>query len=392
MSRNCAHSVEVALPLPVQTAYTYRVPEDMRGDIELGKRVLVPLGSRRMTGYVVGFPDTNQDRELKSVLAVLDDEPLFGERDLELYRWASSYYLYPLGLTIQTALPAGLNEKYQALYALSETGRQELRSATGRTQRVLAALADGEFESAGASKKNRMFAAPAPLCRIFSGAAVLRRRFISAAARLLPVWRTWYSALADASAEGLRGRQLEVYQWIAGAGCIAYSVLRERHTTCSVQLKALQAKNLITASSARCIVSQRSMPRSCMSRCICLNDEQRAATEAMRAVLDERRYQAFLLHGVTGSGKTEVYLQLMQHVLERGQQCLFMVPEISLTVQLRDRISSRLASPVAMLHSSLSAAERFDAWRAIRRGDIKIIIGARSAVFAACADLGFDHC
>jgi primosomal protein N' (replication factor Y) len=81
-------------------------------------------------------------------------------------------------------------------------------------------------------------------------------------------------------------------------------------------------------------------------------------------------------------------LQLMQHVLERGQQCLFMVPEISLTVQLRDRISSRLSAPVALLHSSLSAAERFDAWRAIRRGDIKIIIGARSAVFAACADPG----
>ena len=123
----------------------------------------------------------------------------------------------------------------------------------------------------------------------------------------------------------------------------------------------------------------------------CLTDEQSAATEPMRAALDERRYQAFLLHGVTGSGKTEVYLQLMQHVLERGQQCLFMVPEISLTVQLRDRISSRLAVPTAMLHSSLSATERFDAWRAIRRGDIKIIIGARSAVFAACADLGLDY-
>jgi len=153
MPRNCAHSVEVALPLPVQTAYTYRVPEDMRGAVEVGKRLLVPLGSRRMTGYVVGFPSDNQERELKSVLAVLDEEPLFGERDLELYRWASSYYLYPLGLTIQPALPAGLNEKYQALYALGEAGHQALCSFTGRRQRVLAALVEGELSLPDLQKK-----------------------------------------------------------------------------------------------------------------------------------------------------------------------------------------------------------------------------------------------
>jgi len=387
MSRNCAQSVEVALPLPVQTAYTYRVPEDMRGAIEAGKRVLVPLGSRRMTGYVVGFPEESQDRELKSVFAVLDEEPLFGEQDLKLYRWASSYYLYPLGLTIQTALPAGLNEKYQALYALGDTVRQELPEATGRIKRVLATLAKGALSLPELQKKTGCRQLRA-VVQDLVGRGCITETFHKRGRTLAPRMEAWYSAVADSSAEALRGRQLEVYQWIVEAGCIAYAALRERHKTCSVQLKALQAKNLIM-SEQRELYRQPTQHATVMHEPVHrLTDEQSAATDAMRAALDARRYQAFLLYGVTGSGKTEVYLQLMQHVLERGQQCLFMVPEISLTVQLCDRISSRLAAPVAMLHSSLSATERFDAWRAIRRGDIKIIIGARSAVFAACADPG----
>jgi primosomal protein N' (replication factor Y) len=387
MSRNCAHSVEVALPLPIQTAYTYRVPEDMRGAVEVGKRLLVPLGSRRMTGYVVGFPSDNQERELKSVLAVLDEEPLFGERDLELYRWASSYYLYPLGLTIQTALPAGLNEKYQALYALDEAGHQALCSATGRRQRVLAALVDGELSLPDLQKKTGCPKLRAVMQDLVEQGCITET-FHKRGRTLAPRMEKWYSVVSDASADKLRGRQLEVYQGIAEAGCLAHAALRERFKTCSVQLKALQAKNLISCEQREVYRQPTQHARVMHEPVHSLNDEQRAVTDVMREALDARRYQAFLLHGVTGSGKTEVYLQLMQHVLERGQQCLFMVPEISLTVQLCDRISSRLAAPVAMLHSGLSAAERFDAWRAIRRGDIKIIIGARSAVFAACVDPG----
>ena len=387
MSRNCALSVEVALPLPVPTAYTYRVPEDMRAAIEPGKRVLVPLGRRRMTGYVVGFQDENPERELKNVCAVLDEEPLFGERDLELYRWASSYYLYPLGLTIQTALPSGLNEKYQALYALSETGHQALCSATGRVQRVLGALADNALSLPELEKKTGFTQLRAVVQDLLERGCATEA-FHKLGRTVAPRMENWYSTFPAACADTLRGRQLEVYACIAAAGCIAHTALRERFTTCSVQLKALQAKNMISCE-PREVYRQPTQHATVMHEPVhCLTDEQSAATKPMRAALDERRYQSFLLHGVTGSGKTEVYLQLMQHVLERGQQCLFMVPEISLTVQLRDRISSRLASPVAMLHSSLSATERFDAWRAIRRGDMKIIIGARSAVFAACADLG----
>lgn len=387
MSRICAHSVEVALPLPVPTAYTYRVPEDMRGAIGPGKRVLVPLGRRRMTGYVVGFQDENPERELKNVCAVLDEEPLFGERDLELYRWASSYYLYPLGLTIQTALPSGLNEKYQALYALSETGHQALCSAFGRVQRVLGVLADGALSLPELEKKTG-FTQLRAVVQDLRERGCVTEAFHKLGRTVAPRMENWYSTFPDVCADTLRGRQLEVYACIAAAGCVTHTALRERFTTCSVQLKALQAKNMISCEQ-REVYRQPTQHATVMHEPVhCLTDEQSAATEPMRAALDERRYQAFLLHGVTGSGKTEVYLQLMQHVLARGQQCLFMVPEISLTVQLRDRISSRLASPVAMLHSSLSAPERFDAWRAIRRGDMKIIIGARSAVFAACADLG----
>jgi len=375
------------MPLPVQTPYTYSVPESLQGNIEVGKRVLVPLGSRRMTGYIVGCADSNQARELKSVLAVLDEEPLFGEADLELYRWAASYYLYPLGLTIQTALPAGLNEKYHALYTLTGAGHKELSSASGRAQRVLAVLADGELSLPDIQKKT---GSPQlrPVVKDLVERGCITETFRKRGQSVAPRMEKWYSHVSGACVDKLRGRQLEVYQAILDAGCVAYTALRSRFKTCSVQLKALQAKNVIGCEQ-REVYRRPAQHAAVMHEPVhCLNAGQESVTASMLEALEARRYQVFLLHGVTGSGKTEIYLQLMQRTLERGQQCLFMVPEISLTVQLCDRISSRLDAPVAMLHSSLSAAERFDAWRAIKRGDIKIIIGARSAVFAACADPG----
>ncbi len=388
MTRNRVYSIDVALPLPVQAPYTYLVPEELAGRIEVGSRVLVPVGRRRMTGYVVGLPQATPEGELKSVLAVSDNEPLFGKRDLDLYGWVSSYYFYPLGLTIQTALPPGLNEQYQARYALSGTGREGLQGTGALEQRVLDTLADaGPLSLAELEKKT----ACAPLRRVVGGLAergFVIESFHKRGRTVAPRMENRYSPAPGACAEGLRGRQLEMYDWIAAAQCADQSALRVRFKNCGAQLKALLAKDLIRCERHEVYRQPQQHPAVMHEPVHALSAEQAAATEAMRAALDGRRYRAFLLHGVTGSGKTEVYLQLMQQVLERGGQCLFMVPEISLTVQLRDRISSRLKYPAAMLHSSLSAPERFDAWRAIRRGDIKIIIGARSAVFASFADLG----
>ncbi|MBM4310915.1 MAG: primosomal protein N' [Deltaproteobacteria bacterium] len=388
MTRTSAYSIDVALPLPVQAPYAYRVPEELAGRIGVGARVLVPLGRRRMTGYVVGVSDALPERELKSVLAVPDSAPLFGERDLELYRWVSSYYFYPLGLTIHTALPSGLNEQYQARYALSGTAGEVPGGLGTGAHSVLAALAGDEPLSLAALEKKTGCAPLRSELQDLLERGLAVETFHKRGRTVAPCMENWYSAAQGSNSDGLRGRQLEVYAEIAAAGCAAQSALRGRFKNCGAQLKALLAKNLISCEQ-REVYRQPQQHATVMHEPVhCLTGEQRAATEPMRAALSERRYQAFLLHGVTGSGKTEVYLQLMQQVLERGQQCLFMVPEISLTVQLRDRISSRLSAPLAMLHSSLSASERFDAWRAIRRGDIKIIIGARSAVFASCADLG----
>jgi len=389
MPRNCSQTIEVALPLPVQTPYTYRVPGELRSGIEVGKRVLVPLGRRRLTGYVTGCaPQEAGERELKDVLAVLDEEPLFGPRDLELYRWAASYYLYPLGLTIQSALPPALNERYQARYGLSGEAARNPGTVSSRARRVLAALAGGGPLSLPELEEKTGCAPLRGAVQELLGRGLAIEQFQRLGRTVSPRMENWYSLAAGSSPAGLKGRQLELYEWIAGAGCAAQAALRGRFGACAAQLRALLSKGVI-----RC--GQREAYRQGPQHAPVMHEpvhsltaEQGAATAAMRAALDGRSYRAFLLHGVTGSGKTEVYLQLMRHVLERGQQCLFMVPEISLTVQLRDRISSRLPYPLAMLHSSLGAPERYDAWRAIRRGDIQIVIGARSAVFAACADVG----
>lgn len=388
MPRTCSQTVEVALPLPVKTAYTYRVPENLRSAVATGKRVLVPLGGRRMTGFVTGFTDRDPERELRDVLAVLDDEPLFGERDLELYSWAASYYLYPPGLAIQSALPPGLKERYQARYGLGDTADAEQSGLSGRARCVLDALKRKEPLSLPELEKTTGCASLRGAVRELMERGLAREEFHRLGRTTAPRMEKWYSPSGEGCPDALKGRQLQVYGEIAAAGAAAHSALRERCGACTAQLKALLSKGVILCEQ-REVYRQGPQHAPVMHEPVhCLTQEQSAATVPMLEALDGRRYRAFLLHGVTGSGKTEVYLQLMRHVLDRGQQCLFMVPEISLTVQLRDRILSRLPYPAAMLHSSLGAAERFDAWRAIRRGEIQIIIGARSAVFASCADLG----
>lgn len=332
MSTLLSQVIEVAVPIPLEKTFNYLVPSCLIQRIAPGKRVFVPFGGRRLTAYILSVTETAETSGLKEVIDCLDEEPLWTGNELEFFRWVASYYLHPLGEVLKTALPAGIN--------------LQSRKATGHA---------AETVTGGRNVRREAFYRPGP---------------------------------AADTVRTLGSKATEIQKVIAEAGDIPAADLRRRFGQCSAQLKRLLELGLVSKEEREVYrdpfreeVRERDRPRA-------LNPHQQAAFEALRATLDRAAFAPFLLHGVTGSGKTEVYLQAIAHALDLGRNALVLVPEIALTPQLVRRFLARFGGGIAILHSGLTDGERYDEWRRIRRGLARIVIGARSAIFAPLSDIG----
>jgi len=346
MSRPSPHIVEVAIPLPLEGNFHYLVPERLSPLALPGTRVLVPFGRRKVTGYLLGAAPAAAG-ELKEVLEVLDEAPLFNARELEFYRWIAGYYLHPLGEVIKMALPAGINLVSRYRCEQAEDGTPVLR----------------EFLSGGKSVRTEKF----------------------------------YASLPPDSGAKPRGKGVEILEFLqflresgeAGAdGEISGRALRARFGHCTPQLNRLvelRAVSCVEREVYRDPFRSESFGKEGVLQ---LNADQVAAFSRISAAVSSGVFAPFLLHGVTGSGKTEVYLQSISVALAAGRSALVLVPEIALTPQLVGRFKRRFDCGIAVLHSGLSDGERYDEWRRIRRGEAVIVIGARSALFAPLSGLG----
>uniref|UniRef100_A0A831XFW6 Replication restart protein PriA n=1 Tax=Geobacter metallireducens TaxID=28232 RepID=A0A831XFW6_GEOME len=330
MENSASDIIEVALPLPLDTTFTYRVPEELRSAAEPGRRVLVPFGRRKVTGYVLG-PGKDEGLELRNVLELLDDAPLFTPRELKLYRWASSYYLHPLGEVIKAALPAGIN---------IQSRRGDAGSGT---------------MSGGQKVRTETIYRPAP-----------------------------HPPAVDVP----RGKSSRILSHLRNVGEATAAELRGLFDDCAPQLRRLRELGLVETESREVYRDPFREESVLPDTPLALNGPQAAARDRIVAAVDAGRFAPFLLHGVTGSGKTEVYLQTIAHLLERDRTALVLVPEIALTPQLVNRFRRRFRCGIAVLHSGLSDGERYDEWRRIRRGEAAIVIGARSAIFAPLERIG----
>lgn len=382
--------VAVAVPLPLFQTFTYSLPPVFAQGLCIGMRVLVPFGRRRLSGYVVGFPGAGPHQELKEIRDVLDREPLFDENDLKFYQWAARYYCYPIGQTIQTALPPGLTAAYGCAAALTDEGRRALAQPQPglRGIEILRALDQQEPCSLRRLERTaggRDFSHHVR-CLQQQGLIRVTEMIERSATRIKK--EKWFSPAGHADGVRLRGRQQELFQFIAQQQEVALSSLNDRFGNCAAQLRALQSKGAIAVHERELFRQPPAGEAFFVEPVHALTPQQAIILEQLEAITARRKFCPYLLHGVTGSGKTEIYLNVMQRMLGQGRQCLYLVPEIALTSQLWDRIRTRLTVPVAMLHSGMSAAERYDAWRMIRRGEIRVALGARSAVFASFPDLG----
>jgi primosomal protein N' (replication factor Y) (superfamily II helicase) len=337
--------VDVAIPLPLEGSFHYLVPERLRALAVPGTRVLVPFGRRKVTGYLLGEV-ASAAGELKEVLEVLDEAPLFTPQELEFYRWIAGYYLHPLGEVIKMALPAGINVVSRYRCETAEDGTPVLR----------------EFLSGGKSVRVEKF----------------------------------YTSLPDPPVKP-RGKGVEILEFLdylrengegGEEGEMSGPALRARFGNCTPQLN-----RLVELRAVRCV--EREVYRDPFrlesfgkDTVLQLNADQEAAFSKIGAAIATGVFSPFLLHGVTGSGKTEVYLQAIALALQAGRTALVLVPEIALTPQLVGRFKRRFDCGIAVLHSGLSDGERYDEWRRIRRGEAVIVIGARSALFAPLDSLG----
>jgi primosomal protein N' (replication factor Y) len=330
--------IEVAVPLPLDTTYHYRVPQVHEAAVEPGKRVFVPFRGRKLTAYVLAWAG-EVSGELKDVIEVLDSEPLFTPDELAFYRWASSYYLHPLGEVIKAALPAGINLE---------------------TRRHLAKSADGSIAA-----EDRL-----------TGGKPVRTE-------------TMYRALAPLpDLPPLRGKAAQILEFLQNVGEAPRVLVRRNFGDCSQQLKKLVGLGLIAAEKREVYRDPFSEEVFEHDSPLVLNESQSNAFKRVTAAIEVGKFSPFLLHGVTGSGKTEVYLHIIAHCLGLGRNALVLVPEIALTPQLVRRFKSRFRCGIAVLHSGLSAGERYDEWRRIRRCEVSIVIGARSAIFAPLENTG----
>jgi len=390
-----AARVEIALPVPVDSLFSYGVPAALAGEAVPGRRALVPFGPRRATGLIVarGEGPGSGGAPLRPIERVLDAAPVVSPTLIQVLIEAAADAFCPVGLALACATPTGSAPRATPGFALTPRGREALaRGAVARAWRPLvAALADAPRPRAWLAR--RFPGADAPL-RALARDGLVAPASVEAAAARPP--RERIAALApgvgdDAVSSVLARapRQAALLRTLAARGPTEVSALVRDEPGGQAALRALARRGLVR-------VEERELARAAASSLLTdgeptappLVAEQQAALDAIAAALHARRHERFLLHGVTGSGKTEVYLRAVAETLAAGRQVLVLVPEITLTHQLVARLQARFGDRVAVLHSALRPGERVAEWRRLLAGATPIAVGARSALFAPLDDLG----
>jgi primosomal protein N' (replication factor Y) (superfamily II helicase) len=384
---------DVALPVPLDTTFTYRLD-----GVEpvVGGRVVVPFREKRLSGIVTALHDNEPEVKTKTVLNVLDAAPVLSEQLLELGRWIAQYYIAPLGDVYRTMLPLGAEFRRVTAYRITDAGVNALHASAeeGSSRRskkdvehqmaeyaVLDRLLDGEVirestlrSSTGASRE------------VLRG--MLRKKWIALedlsdvrdATRIVR-----YAVLKQVEGKLNAGQQTIINALNEFGGRVALEEIRARKLSqSSLQTLVKRGTVEIVSEKAEFAISGLK-PRKTLE--FIFTTEQRRALKHITDAVAARNFGVALMHGVTGSGKTAVYLSAMQEVLNAGRSAILMVPEIGLTPAVAADLHQVFGDQVAILHSSLSDDERAEQWHRIKRGDAKIVVGTRSSVFAPVDDL-----
>jgi len=386
---------DVALPLPLDTAFTYRLSDGMQPVI--GGRVLVPFRQQRMPGVVTALHDRAPKVQAKNIISVLDAAPVLDEQLVQLGKWISDYYLAPLGEVFRTMLPLAAEFKRSIGYRIANDGQMALHlagmsgsSARSRKTpedqlaefRVLDYLAERdtvrEESLRGATRVSKSLLA-----------GMVRKKWIvredlSEARDATPTMKI---ALLKTAQGKLNSNQQALIETLAAAGgrlsVETLQTLEVPRTTLSTLVKRGLVE-IVDEPVEFTVAISKARPSPLDFQ---FNSAQQDALNRIDDSMRAHQFSGVLLHGVTGSGKTAIYLAAMRSVLEAGRSAILLVPEIGLTPAVAADLHHVFGDEVAILHSALSDQERAEQWHRIKRGEARMVVGTRSAVFAPVSNL-----
>ena len=330
---------KVVIERSLDREFDYRIPANLQAVIKVGSQVNVPFRSENLRGFVVGLSNYSAfGGELKEISGMVGEKPLIPDAVMDLARWIADYYCAPIERAVRTVLPSAVRK----------------RGAKHKKQLVVSLNVD-EASSLVASASSDAHQV--------------------AAKRLEP-------------SSTLSPKQKRVFQCLEEHGAMTLSELKEQAGCSESPIRTLEKNGFIKIAEKTILRDPHAGIELLRTEPLALMKEQQVALDKILWSINQENPKPVLLHGVTGSGKTEVYLQAIQTVIDQGKEAIVLVPEIALTPQTVDRFRARFGDCIAVLHSSLSDGERHDEWHRIRNGEAKIVIGARSALFSPLENLG----
>lgn len=392
---------EIVFPLPFRNAFTYSVPKELEPYAKLGVRAVAPFGKRTLTGFIIKTSAaTSVKDKIKPISDILDERPIFDKNALKFYEWLSDYYLSSLGEALRLAVPYGLDVE----------SKRKIISTRSTCEELL-------------SKEKNKSSVKAKILEVLSTRDEINLSYLQKLAgkkNIYSVLRSLENAGALSILDEIENAKVKIktaaYVKLAKSIGEIYAHLPELESRSPKQLKILlelisKKKPVALSELLRKTESSRSSADSLFQKGlveIFEKEVERKYTEEyteshdtlvptkaqenviknIEGNLEPAKFGTFLLHGVTGSGKTQVYIELIKKVLEQNKTALILVPEISLTPQITSRLFNNFGDLVTVIHSRMSLGERYDSWRRVLKGKSKVVIGARSALFAPLKNIG----
>ena len=413
---------EVAVVAPLPQPLTYAGPPETGATVSPGQRVLVPLGRRQVTGYVLGPADPHPAESkftVKPITELLDTEPVFPPELIPLYRWIAEYYHFPIGEVIRTAVPGGLTTESGGRIRLTPQGRDKILGAGDIPEKAertwISRLLDkGELSPASVTKLKRQSSARSLLKKwekndwISVESEIRRNQFKIRRETCVQLSADCLALIGKKDGDGVQGFLERFEQIVPGlkkseiktlsliyehlqqekAPPLFRPKLTKKYAGAGKALHSLEQRKILSLEKRRVYRDPFGRQPQYHPQPDKLTSEQEAALAELLPSIRNQSFQPFLLHGITGCGKTEVYLQASAEALAVNKNVLVLVPEIVLASQIEPHFHSRFGDELAILHSGLSAGERHDQWQRISSGQAKIVVGARSAVFAPLTNIG----
>ncbi|MBX3009660.1 MAG: primosomal protein N' [Melioribacteraceae bacterium] len=392
---------QIVFPLPFRNSFTYLIPAELKDSVKVGVRAVVPFGKRVLTGFVVSTSAESDIKEkIKTVRDVIDDLPIFDEKALKFYEWIADYYMSSLGEALRNCVPYGSDVESKRKVVVdfdycnklisTETKKNSPRS------KLLSVLIEKETHQISQLQKQlkqknlyaslqslEKIGAISILTFIDEGKVRIKKvKYVKLAKSLEEI----YEIMPEVERKSTK-QVVILMELISQKVAVQQSELLKKTNTSSTTINSLIQKNLIE-------VFEKEVERVYTesykeeSKNIILSESQQKVVDTISESINENKFDPYLLYGVTGSGKTQVYIELVKKVVEQGKTAIILVPEISLTPQITTRFINYFEDKTAVLHSRMSLGERYDSWRGIVSGKYKVVIGPRSALFAPLKNIG----